>query len=84
MHFAKTRLYDSIDATMAAKCPICDKSGMLAGGYSNRTRATKFNPSGITRKHPNLQWARLNDGSRMKICTNCLKKGKHLELKRVA
>ena len=56
---------------------------MRAGGYSNRIRATKYNPSGITRKQPNLQWAKLTDGSRMKICTKCMKKGKHLLLKRV-
>jgi len=56
---------------------------MRAGGYSNRIRATKYNPSGITRKQPNLQWAKLTDGSRMKVCTKCMKKGKHLLLKRV-
>ena len=55
---------------------------MRAGGYSNRVRATKFNPSGITRKQPNLQWAKLTDGSRMRICTKCMKKGKNLLLVR--
>jgi len=65
-------------------CPICDKSGSRVGGYSNRTRATKFNPSGITRNQPNLQWARLTDGSRMRVCTRCIKKGKHLELRPVS
>jgi hypothetical protein len=54
---------------------------MRAGGYSNRVRATKFNPSGITRKQPNMQWAKLSDGSRMKMCTRCIKKGKNLLLK---
>ncbi len=54
---------------------------MMAGGYSNRVRATKFNPSGMTRKKPNLKWAPLADGSRIKICTKCQKKGKHLELR---
>ncbi len=28
---------------------------MIGGGYSNRTRATKFNPTGKVRKYPNLQ-----------------------------
>ena len=28
---------------------------MKGGGYSNRTRATQFNPTGIVRKYPNLQ-----------------------------
>ena len=27
----------------------------MAGGYSNTTRATKFNPTGMVRKYPNLQ-----------------------------
>jgi large subunit ribosomal protein L28 len=28
---------------------------MVGGGYSNRTRATQFNPTGKKRKYPNLQ-----------------------------
>jgi len=40
---------------MAKVCPITQKSSMLAGGYSNRTRATKFNPTGMVRKYANLQ-----------------------------
>ena len=63
---------------MAQSCPICNKSSLKAGGYSNRTRATQFNPTGTKRRKPNLQWARLPAGGRTKICTNCLKKGKHL------
>lgn len=27
----------------------------MGGGYSNRTRATQFNPTGMVRKYPNLQ-----------------------------
>lgn len=27
----------------------------MAGGYSNRTRATQFNPTGMIRKYPNFQ-----------------------------
>jgi large subunit ribosomal protein L28 len=27
----------------------------MGGGYSNRTRATQFNPTGDVRKYPNLQ-----------------------------
>ncbi len=40
---------------MAKVCPITQKSSQLQGGYSNRTRATKFNPTGIVRKYANLQ-----------------------------
>lgn len=31
----------------------------MAGGYSNRIRATKFNPTGMRRKQPNLQKKRI-------------------------
>ena len=51
----------------------------MAGGYSNRVRATKFNPTGMTRKYPNLQWASLPKGNgRVKLCTRCLKKNRQL------
>lgn len=40
---------------MAKICPITNKGSRLGGGYSNRTRATQFNPTGINRKYPNLQ-----------------------------
>ena len=40
---------------MAKACPITNKSSRLGGGYSNRTRATQFNPTGIKRKYANLQ-----------------------------
>ena len=36
-------------------CAISKKSSIVGGGYSNRTRATKFNPTGKKRKYPNLQ-----------------------------
>ncbi|KKS04842.1 MAG: Uridine kinase [Candidatus Nomurabacteria bacterium GW2011_GWC2_41_8] len=36
-------------------CAVTKKSSIVGGGYSNRTRATKFNPTGKVRKYPNLQ-----------------------------
>jgi len=66
---------------MAKTCTICDKGTQVGGGYSNRVRATQFNPTGKRRRYPNLQWARKADGSRIKICTRCLKKNKQLEIK---
>ena len=38
---------------MAKKCPITQKTSAVGGGYSNRTRATKYNPTGKTRKQTN-------------------------------
>jgi len=63
---------------MAKMCPICEKGSQVGGGYSNRVRATQFNPIGKRRRQPNLQWATKENGSRLKICTRCLKANKHL------
>ena len=40
-------------------CPISKKGSQVSGGYSNRTRATQFNPTGMVRKFPNLQKKRI-------------------------
>lgn len=44
---------------MAKVCAITDKGSIVGGGYSNRTRATKFNPTGKKRKYPNMQKKRV-------------------------
>jgi large subunit ribosomal protein L28 len=36
-------------------CAITKKSSLMGGGYSNRTRATQYNPTGAKRKYVNLQ-----------------------------
>ena len=36
-------------------CPITQKTSKVAGRYSNRVRATQFNPVGKVRRHANLQ-----------------------------
>jgi large subunit ribosomal protein L28 len=36
-------------------CAITKTGSIVGGGYSNRTRATKFNPTGKVRKYQNLQ-----------------------------
>ena len=66
---------------MANFCPICAKGPKVVGKYSNSVRATKFNPSGDRRKLPNLQWARIPNGPRVRICTSCIKRGLHLQIK---
>ena len=40
---------------MARECVITGKKSRVGGGYSNRTRATKFNPTGKKRNLVNLQ-----------------------------
>ena len=44
---------------MAKVCAITKKGSIMVGGFSNRTRATKFNPTGMVRKYPNLQKKRI-------------------------
>ena len=44
---------------MAKVCLVTNKGSKMAGGYSNRTRATQFNPTGMVRKYPNLQKKRI-------------------------
>jgi large subunit ribosomal protein L28 len=40
-------------------CVITKKNSVVGGGYSNRTRATKFNPTGKVRKYSNMQKKRV-------------------------
>ncbi len=44
---------------MAKVCAVTNKSSKLGGGYSNRTRATQFNPTGVKRRYANLQKKRV-------------------------
>ncbi len=44
---------------MAKVCAITGKTSINGGGYSNRTRATQFNPTGARRRYPNLQKKRI-------------------------
>ncbi len=63
---------------MAKICPITKKGSRMGGGYSNRTRATQFNPTGMVRKYPNLQKKRiyipeLKKSIRLTISTDAIK-----------
>jgi len=40
---------------MAKICEITKRSSLVGGGYSNRIRATKFNPTGKRRRQVNMQ-----------------------------
>lgn len=45
--------------TMAKACAVTNKSSIVGGGYSNRTRATKFTPLPAKRTYANLQKKRV-------------------------
>jgi len=44
---------------MARACDITGKSTQIGGRYSNRVRATQFNPTGNVRRKSNLQKRRI-------------------------
>ena len=44
---------------MSRKCAVTKKKSQVGGGYSNRTRATEFNPTGKRRRNVNLQKKRI-------------------------
>jgi large subunit ribosomal protein L28 len=44
---------------MAKICEITKRGSVIGGRYSNRTRATQFNPSGKVRRYPNIQRKRI-------------------------
>ncbi len=44
---------------MARACDITGKSTQIGGRYSNKTRATQFNPTGKVRRKANLQRRRI-------------------------
>ena len=65
-------------SSMAYVCPISKKGSRVGGGYSNRTRATQFNPTGMVRKYVNLQKKKiyvpeLKKFVNVRISTNALK-----------
>ena len=63
---------------MSKICPITQKGSVVGGGYSNRTRATQFNPVGKRRRYPNLQKKKifipeLNKAIRLTLSTRAIK-----------
>jgi large subunit ribosomal protein L28 len=44
---------------MSKQCDITGKKTQIGGRYSNRTRATQFNPGGRTTRQANLQKKRI-------------------------
>jgi len=44
---------------MAKKCIITGKKSLIGGKYSNRVRATQFNPTGNIKRKPNIQRKRI-------------------------
>lgn len=47
--------WQNITKNIMKVCPITKSTSQVGGGYSNRTRATQFNPTGLRRRQVNLQ-----------------------------
>ncbi len=63
---------------MSKICPITNKKSKMAGRYSNRVRATQFNPTGKVRRQANLQKKKiyipeLEETVTLKISTKAIK-----------
>ncbi len=63
---------------MSKTCPITKKRPNVAGSYSNRVRATQFNPCGTRRQKPNMQMkkiyvAELGKSIRLNLSTKGIK-----------
>ncbi len=76
---------------MAKTCPITNKRVNSAGGYSNRVRATQFNPTGKRKQRPNMQKKtifipELNKSIRLDLSTKGIKtinkRGAYITLKK--
>ena len=57
---------------MANVCTICGKGSMMGRHY--KKLMSKYNPTPMKRKYPNLQWLNLPSGKRVLACTKCIKK----------
>ncbi len=55
-----------------AKCAICGKSFNIS--ITRKKLRGKYNPTGKRKQKPNLQWVKLPQGGRIRVCTKCLKK----------
>lgn len=65
-------------ATMSRVCAVTGKGTQVGGKYSNRTRATQFNPCGKKVRRANLQNKRvfipeLGISKRLRISTSAIK-----------
>ncbi|OGF61473.1 hypothetical protein A2662_00595 [Candidatus Giovannonibacteria bacterium RIFCSPHIGHO2_01_FULL_45_33] len=72
---------------MAKACKICGRGSIVMG--TRKLLRGHYNLTKTSRKYTNLQWAslpsallrkRFGGASRIKICTRCMKAGKHLKV----
>ncbi len=49
----------SLNSNIMKVCAITKRGSLMGGGYSNRTRATQYNPTGARRRYVNLKKKRI-------------------------
>ena len=88
--FASRKNREEKFTVMARVCQVTGKSSQMGGRYSNRTRATQFNPCGNGRRYANLQKKKvfvpeLNKSLNLTLSTRAIKtiqkKGAYATLK---
>ena len=57
---------------MAKTCTICGKGSIMGRQY--KKLMSKYNPTPMKRKYPNLQWLKKKGGGRVLACAKCIKK----------
>jgi len=56
---------------MAKECAVCGKNSQMEG--KRKLLRGNYNPTVKKRKYANLQWMKMSDGVRKKVCTRCMK-----------
>ncbi|MEX2008503.1 MAG: hypothetical protein WD850_03370 [Candidatus Spechtbacterales bacterium] len=56
---------------MARACEKCGKGSQMQ--VTRKLLRGNYNPTDKSRKYPNLQWLRKEDGTRTRVCTQCLR-----------
>lgn len=67
MHYSNNHTKIKIMKT----CEICGKGSQME--WKRKLLRGNYNPTVKKRKYPNLQWMRMPDGTRKKVCTRCIK-----------
>ena len=56
---------------MARRCEICNKKATII--IPHKKLRGNYNPKKKKKRYPNLQWVRMEDNTRVKACTKCIK-----------
>ena len=56
---------------MSRRCSICGKKPTVI--ITRKKLRGNYNPTSRKKKYPNLQWAFLPNGQRVKACAKCVK-----------